>query len=74
MVNFRSPPIRSSPLGAWIAEHMPELHRELDAMTMDQLRIRLNEITGLDVQMADPFKASIDRYHAILSTYLVPTT
>lgn len=40
-------------LRIWIEIHMPELDRELGPMSLDAVRIRLNEITGCDVQGAD---------------------
>lgn len=40
-------------LRAWTKQHMPELDAELGPMSLDQVRIRLNEITGCDVQGAD---------------------
>lgn len=40
-------------LRAWIEQHMPELDAELGPKSMDQVRIRLNEITGCTVGPAD---------------------
>lgn len=36
-------------LRIWIEIHMPELDRELGPMSLEQVRIRLNKITGCDV-------------------------
>jgi len=36
-------------LHRWIQQHMPELDAELGPMTKNQVRIRLNEITGCNV-------------------------
>jgi hypothetical protein len=41
-------------LKAWVAEHMPELDRELGPLPLDRVRERLNEITGCSVSGADP--------------------
>lgn len=40
-------------LRRWIAQHMPELDAELGTMSLDQVRIRLNAITGCTVGPAD---------------------
>jgi hypothetical protein len=40
-------------LRRWIAQHMPELDAELGPMSLDQVRIRLNAITGCTVGPAD---------------------
>jgi hypothetical protein len=45
-------------LKRWIAEHMPELDRELGPMGMNQVRKRLNEVTGCNVQGGDSIEAS----------------
>lgn len=42
-------PVRNSELGRWITENMPELDRELGPLSLDDVRKRLNEITGLDI-------------------------
>ena len=63
---FISQPLSSSELGQWIAKHMPELDRELGPLTLDQCRIRLNEITGLDIKPADPIKQTLPLYLARL--------
>ncbi|AWL03389.1 hypothetical protein DIR46_02260 [Massilia oculi] len=39
-------------LANWIDHNMPELGAELDPMTKNQVRIRLNEITGCNVPAA----------------------
>lgn len=36
-------------LRRWIAQHMPELDAELGPLSLDQVRIRLNAITGCNV-------------------------
>lgn len=59
-------PLSSSELGQWIAKHMPELDRELGPLTKDQCRIRLNEITGLDVKPTDTIKQTLPLYFARL--------
>lgn len=40
-------------LRAWTKQHMPELDAELGPMSLDQVRIRLNAITGCEVQGSD---------------------
>lgn len=40
-------------LRAWIEQHMPELDAELGPMSLDQVRIRLNEVTGCGVMGTD---------------------
>lgn len=36
-------------LAAWIDQNMPDLDRELGPMSLEQVRTRLNKITGCDV-------------------------
>lgn len=40
-------------LRIWIEIHMPELDAELGPMSLDQVRIRLNAVTGCTVQGGD---------------------
>lgn len=40
-------------LKAWVAENMPELDRELGPLSPDQVRVRLNAVTGCTVQGGD---------------------
>lgn len=40
-------------LATWIAQHMPELDAELGPLSLDQVRVRLNAITGCTVGPAD---------------------
>lgn len=61
-------PISSSPLGLWIAEHMPELGTELGPMRLDDCRMRLNEITGLNVPSHAPIRESTDLFLAALKS------
>lgn len=58
-------------LTAWISQHMPELDRELGALPLDQVRVRLNAITGCTVAPTDPvelgsavFLAALQAQHA----------
>lgn len=40
-------------LRRWLEQNMPELDCELGPMSLDQVRIRLNEVTGCNVQGGD---------------------
>lgn len=42
-----------SKLRIWIEIHMPELDTELGPKSLDQVRLRLNEVTGCAVQGSD---------------------
>lgn len=44
-------------LKQWVAKHMPELDAELGPMSMDQVRKRLNEVTGCKVRGSDSIEA-----------------
>lgn len=55
-------------LKAWIEQHMPELDRELGPMTHDQVRIRLNAITGCTIGPADPIESGSAVFLAALKT------
>jgi hypothetical protein len=46
----------------WIRANMPGLYGELCTMSMEQLRVRLNELTGLDVQRSDVMDESAARW------------
>lgn len=46
-------------LGLWLEEHMPDVYKIGDA---DSVRIRLNEITGLDVKGYDEIEESSGRF------------
>lgn len=43
-------------LKAWVAEHRPELDAELGPLKLDQVRERLNEITGCNVDGDEPIE------------------
>jgi hypothetical protein len=62
-------------LRLWIREHMPELDAELGPLTMDQARVRLNEVTGCSVRGGDSiedgsavFLAALQAQHAAEET------
>ena len=59
-------------MGRWIADHMPELDAELSALTRDEVRTRLNEITGLQVLGSDEVQESTDRILAALKAMKEP--
>lgn len=46
---MKSEPLSQSTLGRWIAEHRPELDKELSGLTHSQALAVLNRETGLQV-------------------------
>lgn len=66
MRDFNSEPIWSAGdglnylrLGEWLKEHMPDVYKIGHS---DDVRIRLNEITGLDVKGDDEIEESAGRF------------
>lgn len=53
-------------LKAWIAANMPELDRELGPLTLDQVRMRLNEITGCAIGPAERIEDGCAQFLAAL--------
>lgn len=53
-------------LKAWIAENMPDLDRELRPLTLDQVRVRLNQLTGCTVLPTDAVELSCAVFLAAL--------
>lgn len=59
-------PLSSSELGQWIAKHMPDLGAELGPMSHDQARLKLNEVTGLNITGGESIRATLPLYLAKL--------
>jgi hypothetical protein len=58
--------IRQTALGKWIAEHMPELDREMAPLVRMEILDRLNAITGLSIPASAPIRESTDQFLAAL--------
>lgn len=59
-------PMSRTDLGKWIAENMPELDEELGPLSHDQVRIRLNEVTGLNIGGDESIHDTLPKYLARL--------
>lgn len=52
----------------WLEENMPDIAQELSKMTLDNVRIRLNQVTGFDIRSSDPIRDSSYLFLGALKT------
>ena len=50
----------------WLANNMPELNSELWPMDFNQVRIRMNQETGLDINAIDSIPDTFPKYIEVL--------
>lgn len=61
-----------SELTRWISYNRPFLAEELRTMTTDEIRIRLNELTGLNINSNDRIEDTAHLYVEALKTEVKP--